>query len=88
MTQALIRILGSSLVLLLAACSAQDAQKARTDPARGATGEIATAAAPGISVAQPVFDFGEVDEGEQVVHVFEIRNTGAADLLVERARGS
>jgi hypothetical protein len=34
------------------------------------------------------FDFGEVDQGEEVQHVFSFRNTGEATLLVEKVRSS
>ena len=45
-------------------------------------------AAPKISSAEPLFDFGEVKQGEKVEHVFQIRNTGTADLVINRATGS
>ena len=45
-------------------------------------------AAPKISSDEPLFDFGEVRQGEKVEHVFQIRNTGAADLVVTKATAS
>ena len=33
-------------------------------------------------------DFGLVKEGEKVVHVFEVLNTGAADLLLQKVQPS
>jgi len=33
-------------------------------------------------------DFGQVKEGEKVVHVFEVLNTGKADLLIQNVRPS
>jgi hypothetical protein len=45
-------------------------------------------AAPKISAVEPLFDFGEVRQGEKVEHVFQIQNTGMADLLITKATGS
>lgn len=45
-------------------------------------------AGPKISSDEPLFDFGEVKQGEKVEHVFQIRNTGTADLVIKRATGS
>ena len=45
-------------------------------------------AAPKISSVEPLFDFGEVKQGEKVEHVFQIENTGKADLVIKRATGS
>ncbi len=44
--------------------------------------------APRISSTEPLYDFGEVDEGERVEHVFQIQNTGSADLVLKKATGS
>ena len=45
-------------------------------------------AAPTIFSAEPLFDFGEVRQGEKEEHVFQLRNTGTADLVIKRATGS
>jgi hypothetical protein len=45
-------------------------------------------AAPKILSVDPVFNFGEVKQGEKVEHVFQVRNTGTADLVIKRATGS
>jgi hypothetical protein len=34
------------------------------------------------------YDFGKVLQGEQVEHVFKIRNEGGAELRIENAHGS
>lgn len=34
------------------------------------------------------FDFGKVQQGELVEHVFKIRNEGDAELRIEKAHGS
>ncbi len=45
-------------------------------------------AAPKISSDEPLFDFGEVRQGEKVEHVFQIRNTGTANLVIMKATSS
>lgn len=45
-------------------------------------------ATPKISSVEPLFDFGEVKQGEKVEHIFQIRNIGTADLIINRATGS
>jgi hypothetical protein len=44
--------------------------------------------APKISAAEPVFNYGNVKEGEVVEHTFTIVNNGGRDLHIERAKGS
>jgi len=34
------------------------------------------------------FDFGEVEQGEEVEHVFSFKNTGTGELIVEKVRSS
>ena len=77
--------------LFLAASSPE----ASETPQAGSTGlsEIAEAAtqtekAPKISPVEPLFDFGEVRQGEKVEHVFQIRNAGTTDLIIKKATGS
>ncbi len=43
---------------------------------------------PAISFESTEFDFGEVDQGEKVEHVFLFKNTGNGDLLIEKVRSS
>tara|TARA_B100000242_G_scaffold79839_1_gene52718 strand:+ start:1275 stop:1718 length:444 start_codon:yes stop_codon:yes gene_type:complete len=42
--------------------------------------------APQISINSPVFDFGEVNEGEKLEHIFLIKNTGKANLVISSAK--
>jgi hypothetical protein len=44
--------------------------------------------APAIFCDEPIYDFGEVQEGEQVNHVFVIKNIGNDVLKIASARGS
>jgi len=45
-------------------------------------------AAPQIAVAQPIYDFGSITNGAQVLHDFVIRNTGDAELEISRVVSS
>ncbi len=45
-------------------------------------------AAPKISSVEPLFDFGEVKQGGKVEHVFQILNTGTADLVINSVTSS
>ena len=39
---------------------------------------------PVISLGTQVYDFGSVAQGAKVVHEFEIKNSGTADLIIQR----
>ncbi len=43
---------------------------------------------PQLTIYSPVFDFGEVNEGEKLEHVFLIKNTGEANLVISSAKTS
>ena len=43
---------------------------------------------PQITINSPVFDFGEVNEGEKLEHTFLIKNTGEANLVISSAKTS
>jgi hypothetical protein len=67
--------------LLLASCkSGEDGTSAAAKPA--ATGS------PKIVAVESAFDFGKVKQGDEVTHVFKIRNAGTAELKIDKARGS
>lgn len=46
------------------------------------------AGAPHIVFAEPVYDFGKVEQGEQVTHMFRFTNQGGQDLRVESVKTS
>ncbi len=46
------------------------------------------ASGPRIEVAQERYDMGSIAQGEQAVHVFEIRNAGDAPLVIESVQPS
>jgi len=43
---------------------------------------------PRLVFAEPVFDFGKVEQGEQVVHMFRFINQGGQDLRIESVKTS
>ena len=53
----------------------------------GLSGTLAFAA-PELQVPDPNFDFGEVFQGDKVLHVYEFTNQGDEALLIERVRSS
>ncbi len=42
--------------------------------------------APQIIISDPLFDFGQVLEGTEVVHDFLVENRGAGDLAIDQVR--
>jgi uncharacterized protein DUF1573 len=52
------------------------------------TGVSAAMAGPRADVPERVFDFGAVDRGVPVAHVFRIANPGDADLRIEQVKSS
>jgi hypothetical protein len=43
---------------------------------------------PKIEVTEMRYDFGKVIQGTRVEHVFEIRNTGSEQLVIEKVQPS
>jgi hypothetical protein len=50
--------------------------------------KAAAGGAPKIAAVEAVFDFGKVKQGQDVEHVFKVRNQGSAELRIEQAKGS
>jgi hypothetical protein len=50
----------------------------------GVPAAITAEARPVISLGTQVYDFGTVAQGAKVVHEFEIKNSGTADLVIQR----
>lgn len=44
-------------------------------------------AQPAIACDKPEYDFGKIAQGEDVEHIFKIKNKGKEALKIERARG-
>jgi hypothetical protein len=68
--------------LLLASC------KGGKEGAPAADAKPAGTGSPKIVAVESAFDFGKVKQGDEVTHVFKIRNEGTADLMIEKAKGS
>jgi hypothetical protein len=68
----------TKLVLLVVALSFVSAV-AVADPSTGA---------PAVQAPETSFHFGSVHQGAKVVHEFDIRNEGSADLLIQRVTAS
>ena len=66
-------------LLLGLACSKDEQEKKAPEKAEGQ---------PKIQAVQAQFDFGKVKQGVDVEHVFKMKNIGAKDLFIEKARGS
>lgn len=85
----------ASLVVLFAACD--PAIKANgddplLDPSivqnqQTASGEVSTDV-PVMTLDEEVYEFGEITQGEKVIHTFKFKNTGKSDLLISSAKGT
>jgi len=72
------------------ATTASTTTAAATDAAAKATTEPAAPVGPltSLSFDEDTYDFGEVMEGEKVVHVYNFKNTGKEPLVISNAKGS
>jgi hypothetical protein len=68
--------------LLLASC------KCGGEEGAPAAAKPAETGSPKIVAVESAFDFGKVKQGDEVTHVFKIRNEGTAELKIDKARGS
>lgn len=75
--------------LTLAACrSAPPAETVAAENVAAETGAVATAKAgtPKITADEAVYEFGAIGITDSIEHVFKIRNTGDAELKIERVQ--
>ncbi len=72
----------AALLLLIPACTKSGGGSSPAGSSSGQTG------GPKITLDQTEFDFGNVTEGDKLTHVFTIKNTGDAPLLIDRVRTS
>lgn len=75
----------ASVLVAGSGCKGGDKGEQAKGDSGGANGSLQ---APAIFCNEPIFDFGEVQEGEIVNHVFVIKNTGNDVLKIASARGS
>ncbi len=52
------------------------------------TPEVPTGPTTTIEFTESTFDFGTIDEGEKVSHVYKFKNTGSEPLIIKDAKGS
>ncbi len=97
--KSLIIVLG---VVALAACSRNEDKQEKTDiqPPKGmkvkvegglnvpVLEELDTLNPPVLTFKDTIYDFGSVDEGDVVKHVFEFENTGSSPLIIVDASSS
>lgn len=50
--------------------------------------EVPTGPLTSLNFPETTFDFGDVDEGEMVTHVYKFTNTGKEPLIIKDAKGS
>ncbi len=64
------------------------AETAKTEQATPAAKDASSTEYPEITFEEAMFDFGTINEGDVVTHVFKFTNTGDAPLKVLKARPS
>lgn len=79
------RLICGLLVLFIWVSGAQALQSA-DDNETSSVAPSVSEAKPSISVAESVYDFGEADEGGEIVHDFVVRNAGQAPLEINQVR--
>ncbi len=72
---------------LASAPAKNDATKPATKPAAN---KVVTPTGPttAMNFGESSFDFGQIDEGEKVSHVYKFENTGTEPLVISNAKGS
>ncbi len=73
---------GIIAALLLQSCGTKKEEQETAVDKPEASGQ------PKITALESNFNFGKVKQGENVEHIFKIKNEGKADLKIEKARGS
>lgn len=82
-----VSILAISASILFFSCE-NAASKIKSEDERKADAESLTKGAAAFTFNEEFFDFGDIQEGDQAVHVFEFKNTGDVPLVITSARGS
>ncbi len=60
----------------------------QTSPQEPTASEAAPGEAPHIEFESTTFDFGKVDQGDEVTHAFKFRNTGGSELTIAQVQSS
>jgi hypothetical protein len=65
------------------------APEAKMDPAADAAeAPVETGPTTSMTFAENAWDFGTIDEGDAVTHIFKFTNTGDTPLVIDRCKGS
>lgn len=80
-------------LLIISSCGSGEDQQHKLSPeivnnpatAGETSGEIKR---PAFTFEESNFDFGTINSGEKVTHVYRFKNTGNADLVISQAKGS
>ena len=73
---------------LAAAPNSDSPAKPATTAANSNAVPAPTGPTTNLEFSETTFDFGEVDEGEKVSHVYKFTNTGSEPLVISNAKGS
>jgi uncharacterized protein DUF1573 len=70
--------------------SAPAKNDATTPATKSAANAVATPTGPttAMTFSESTFDFGQIDDGEKVSHVYAFENTGSEPLVISNAKGS
>ena len=74
-------------MMALSACGDRVPENGEATGSKEDSQETTTGQPKAVAV-EPDFDFGEVEEGVNVEHVFKLRNAGNAELAILSAKGS
>ena len=75
------------LLTVVSACGQKDKSKENVDTPE-VSGIDSTLKKTTIKFVSTEHDFGQLQEGEKVVHVYEVQNTGKTDLVLQEVRPS
>ncbi len=84
-----------AITILISSCGENNSKKnvEQVDPEivnidATASGEEVKSKAAKFSFEEKNFDFGTINSGEEIVHVFKFKNAGDGDLIISQVKGS
>ena len=90
MKKVYLSVLVLAIAVVFTACNTNTnaASKVKSENVTAAANRDASIAmgAPSIEIAKDVYDFGTVNEGDVVEHIFVVKNTGKTDLVITDAQ--
>ncbi|HAD97784.1 MAG TPA: hypothetical protein DCG19_10285 [Cryomorphaceae bacterium] len=88
MKKSVFAVLGLSMILGLGACNNASDKIKSDDDKKVSVDNVTTEGTPVFKFEEESYDFGQINEGDQVEHDFEFTNTGDAPLIITSATGS